>query len=789
MGGPLEGLRVVDGSRGVAGWRTTGMLADYGADVVWVEPPGGDPCRPHAPAAAAVFNRGKRSVELDLASDDGRSALLALIEHADVFVESWRPGVAAGLGLGRDVLEQRNPGLVSCSISGFGTDGRHRDVPGYEALVHALVGTMAEQPGHRDGPIFEGLPFAGIGAAHLALIGTLAALYRRTIDGLGRHVETSLLDGALAYLSMLWGESDATMGGMPAIGRHRLVARSFLCADGTYLGVHTGAVGAFGRLMVALGLDDRIPPSANGLDMGVSLTAEQRTILDTEIHDIFAAKSRRDWVAILRDADVCAIEHLQPCEVFDQPQAQANGMVVELDDPVLGPVQQVAPAAKFSATPATVRSAAPTPGQHTADVLADGVAAGPWRALLPRPTVPGEEPLLAGLRILDLGAFYAGPYSSRLLADLGAEVLKVEPTAGDPLRGIERPFFSAQAGKRSLAADLKDEALAPALRRLVESADVLHHNMRPGAAERLGLGWEQASAINPGLVYLYAPGWGSSGPEMRRQSFAPMLSGYVGIGFECAGQFNPPLFPTGNEDPGNGLLGAVAVLMALLHRQRTGLGQYVENPQLNATMAHMAHAVRQRDGTVVGAGLLDPLQLGNGPLERLYETADGWLVIVALDDRHVVGLGRALGTDISGDARFATAADREANAYELEMQLADAFAARKTAEWLDELAAAGVPAAEPVTPNMQAFLRDPENQRSRRVAECTHPQKGTVRELDVLVRVSDAAVPSHRLAPALGEHSVDVLADLGYSPDEIAALHARGAITCPAAPTTKGTGS
>lgn len=789
MSGPLEGLRVVDCSRGVAGWRTTGMLADYGADVVWVEPPGGDPCRPHSPAASAVFNRGKRSAELDLGTDAGRSELLALIDGADVFVESWRPGAAGRLGLGREVLEARNPRLVSCSISGFGADGPHGDVPGYEALVHALVGTMAEQPGHRDGPIFEGLPFAGIGAAHLALIGTLAALYRRTIDGIGRHVETSLLDGALAYLSMLWGESDATIGGMPAIGRHRLVARSFLCGDGTYLGVHTGAVGAFGRLMVALGLDDRIPPSANGLDMGVPLTAEQRTILDTEIHDIFAAKPAGDWVAILRDADVCAIEHLQPCEVFDQPQAQVNGMVVELDDPVLGPVQQVAPAAKFSATPATVRGPAPTPGQHTADVLAGGGAPGPWKALLPRPAAPGDEPLLHGLRILDLGAFYAGPYSSRLLADLGAEVLKVEPIAGDPLRGMERPFFSAQAGKRSLAADLKDEALAPALRRLVESADVLHHNMRPGAAERLGLGWEQASAINPGLVYLYAPGWGSSGPEMRRQSFAPMLSGYVGIGFECAGQFNPPLFPMGNEDPGNGLLGAVAVLMALLHRQRTGQGQYVENPQLNATMGHMAHAVRQRDGTVVGAGLLDPLQLGNGPLERLYETADGWLVIVAPDDRHVAGLGRALGIPLTGDHRFATPADRVANAYELEMVLADAFAARKTAEWLDELAAAGVPAAEPVGPNMQVFLRDPENHRTRRVAERTHAQKGTVRELDVLVRVSDAAVPSHRLAPALGEHSVEVLADLGYSADEITALQARGAIACPAEQPTKGAGA
>ena len=117
-----------------------------------------------------------------------------------------------------------------------------------------------------------------------------------------------------------------------------------------------------------------------------------------------------------------------------------------------------------------------------------------------------------------------------------------------------------------------------------------------------GLDYESVRAVNPSLVYLHAPGWGSSGPFALRQSFAPMLSGYVGVTYEIAGQFNPPLPPAANEDPGNGLLGAVAMLLALLHRSRTGQGQFVENPQLNATMGHMAHAVRRPDGTVIGGG-------------------------------------------------------------------------------------------------------------------------------------------------------------------------------------------
>ena len=255
MTGPLRGLRVIDVSRGTAGPRATGLLSDYGADVVWVEPPGGDPARRELAGPYSVFNRGKRSIELDLGADAPRRQLRELLASADVFVESGAPGETESLGLGVAAVREWAPSLVYCSISGFGTDGRYRDVPAREALVHALVGSMAEQVGHRDGPIFEGLPFASIGAAYLATIGIVGALMRRERDGVGRHVETSLYDGALAYLSMGWGDVDTEPLTTDPRGTHRLVAASFLCGDGEYIGVHTGAVGAFGRLMAVLGFD------------------------------------------------------------------------------------------------------------------------------------------------------------------------------------------------------------------------------------------------------------------------------------------------------------------------------------------------------------------------------------------------------------------------------------------------------------------------------------------------------------------------------------------------------
>jgi crotonobetainyl-CoA:carnitine CoA-transferase CaiB-like acyl-CoA transferase len=510
----------------------------------------------------------------------------------------------------------------------------------------------------------------------------------------------------------------------------------------------------------------------------VPLTPDERVIMNGEIHDIFASRSRREWEQRLTEADVCAIPVLRPGEVFDAPQAAHNGMVAEVDDPVLGAVQQVAAPLRFSAAGYRAQPApAPASGQHSAEIVAE------LRQLPPRAAASGAaqppnsgRPLLDGLKVLDMGAFYAGPYSSRLLADLGADVIKLEPVAGDPMRGLERVFRSANAGKRSIAANVKDPAAGAVLRRLIEWADVVHHNMRPGAAERLGVGYEQVARVNPDAVYAYAPGWGVTGPYAGRQSFAPLLSGYVGVGFEVAGQFNAPLWPVGNEDPGNGLLGAIGMLMALVYRQRHGGGQFVENPQLNASMALMAHVVRQADGTAVGAGGLDPPQMGVSALERLYETADGWLLLAVVREQEFDALGKALDIDLRSDPRFATPAARRDNDYELEQVISSALASGGTATWLATLRNAGVAAVEPAGYNNVNFMRDPANAATGRVAACAGPDGRTVRELAMLLRVSETPAVAHRLAPGRGEHTGQLLAWAGYGAEEIAELRLRNII-------------
>ncbi len=774
MAGPLEGFRVIDCSRGLAGPRATGMLADYGAEVWWVEPPGGDPWRAVLQSEYSAFNRGKRSVQIDLKTEAGRDHLFERLAGADVLLTSWRPGVGERLGIGWDAIHQAFPRLVYTSISGFGEDGTLADVAGHEAIVQSYVGATAEQAGLRPAPIYEGLPFASIGAASLAVIGSLAALYRRTVDGNGRHVQTSLVDGALSYLGMIWGDADDVNAAPPIVpGTIRLVSRSYRCADDEYIGVHTGAVGAFGRFIRELGLGDRVGAAEDGSDMRVPLTDTERKIVLEEIPAILETQPRDVWLKRLIDADVAAIPELRAGQIFDEPQVRHNGMVLTVDDPTLGLVQQVAPAIRFQGFDHRPATAAPTAGCHDDEVPTNRTGMKPVGEQHPVEDVP----LLDGLRVLDAGAYYAGPFSSRLLADLGADVIKLETTLGDQLRGIARPFRSASAGKRAVSLNLKDPELHPARDSLVRWADVVLHNMRPGAADRLGLGAERVSELNPGAVYLYAPGWGSTGPDSMRQSFAPLMSGYVGIGYEVGGQFNPPMWPLGNEDPGNGLTGAVGILIALVQKASSGRGCYVENPQLNAAMTHITHIVRQSDGTVLGAERLDPLQMGVGPLDRLYETSDGWICIVALSDREIGALETVLGLTVLQDPRFATHELRQQNGYELADAVSDALLKNDTEHWLRQLRAAGVAAMEPKSEsNNQAFHRDPLNQAIGRVAEVSDGKGLFVREAATMVRVSGAARAPHRLAPAFGADTETVLLEHGYPAETIARLRERRSI-------------
>jgi crotonobetainyl-CoA:carnitine CoA-transferase CaiB-like acyl-CoA transferase len=774
MTGPLEGLVVVDATWGMPAGIASHLLADYGATVIKLERPGGGPSGHDI--LRSVLDRGKWSVEADLATADGLQVAHTLLAAADVWLESFGPGRAAELGLGYDELHARYPRLIQATFTGYGRSGPLRDRPGYDALVAARCGLQAEQAGHRKGPVFLGHPTISYCTGFLAAIGILAALRARHHTGQGQLVDASLLDGMLAVMGMnwWWNERDlsylARSGTETGFGHNRLITDLFICQDGKYLMVHTGGDGGFKRLTDILGVGEKVRV-IEGVEMRVPLNDEEYHIARHLVPDAFKARPRAEWIKLFHEADVAALPVLPASETIEEPQVQYADLVVDVDDPVHGHMRQVGPVIRFAGSPADAPPPAPVLGQHTATVAAGGApVSGITDSMLTDQPLEGP---LAGLRVIDFSAFFATAYGARLLSDLGADVIKVEPVRGDHMRPLPDLFEGAQRGKRTIALDMRTPEGQEVARRLVVGADVVMHNFRPGKAEKIGLGYEQLREIKPDLIYAFLPGFGSAGPMEKLKSFAPLVSGYAGLLYEGAGAGNPPVRRVlGNEDLYNGMAGAVAVLMAVQHRTRTGRGQYLENPQLHSSLFVVGEHATDAERRPLPAHELDADQTGWSPLYRLYRTSDGWICLACFGDRAFGRLCAALGLpEAAADARFASQAARDAHAGELAELLAGRFmqlSAENAQAVLDEHQ---VPAETPLDdPLMPEFLWEEWALDDQRVFEHHHAEHGWIREVGLVVRLSDTPGLNKGTSPRLGQHSTEILAELGYRDEEQAAL-------------------
>ncbi|MBF6347569.1 MULTISPECIES: CaiB/BaiF CoA transferase family protein [Nocardia] len=774
MAGPLDGLVVVDASWGMPAAISTMLLADYGARVVKLERPGG-------PADAESIlrrstDRGKWSVEADLNTPEGRAIAERLVAGADVFVESFGAGRADALGIGYDAWHEKYPELVYCSVTGYGTDGPLADRPGYEALLNARLGQMAEQQGHRDGPIFMGHPTVSYGTAFITTIGILAALRARKVNGTGQKVDTSLLDGMLAISSMnwWWNEQDisylARSGNQKGFGNKRLITDPFQCADGKWLIPHTGGPGSYKRMMDLLGFGEQTQTIA-GPEMAVPLDEVELDIARNKVPEAFRSRPRDEWLELFHAADIAALPVLHPEETFADDQVRFAEIAVDIPDPDHGTLRQIGPVIRFEKSAPGAPAPAPAVGAHNDRI--DEITRSPQWA-----PAPGRDPVAAplqGVRILDFSSYFATGFGSRLLSDLGAEVIKIEPLVGDQMRPLGDLFEGANRGKRTIALDLRSAEGQEIAHRLVAGADVVMQNYRPGKAEKIGLGYEQLKAINPDLIYAYLPGFGSAGPKSTLKSFAPLVSGLVGLNFEGAGEGNPPIRRViGNEDLYNGFLGAVTVLLALHHRANTGAGQYVESPQLHSSLFVISEHCATVDGAAVPAHQLDAEQMGLSPLYRLYRTTDGWIAIAVFGNAAFGRLTSALNLgDLAADTRFATTADRAAHADALAQRLTERFAELTSAEAFAVLDGNQVPAEIPLDyPIMPELLWEEWALESQRVIEHHHPEYGWSREVGMVIHLSDTPGRFKGGSPRLGEHSAEILGEIGYSADEITALMA-----------------
>jgi formyl-CoA transferase len=374
---------------------------------------------------------------------------------------------------------------------------------------------------------------------------------------------------------------------------------------------------------------------------------------------------------------------------------------------------------------------------------------------------------LAGVRVLDLTSYIAGSYAAMMLADLGAAVLKVEAPEGDSFRELPG-FHGWNRGKRSLALNLKTQEGREIVERLALESDVAMENMRPGVADRLGVGADRLRALNPRLVYCSVTAFGSSGPYRDRPGFDPLLQAMGGL-MVLQGFGGPPQYlriaPT---DYYTAALATQAVLAALVARGRTGQGQRVETSLLQGVLALQSGNVVQYPGK--------PTVTRDNPTYRLYQGSDGqWFFLACGNQSFWVKLCKALELDnLADDPRFASWLLRIDNRDALLPVLEDRFRTRPRDEWLAVLATHDIPAAPVQT--LAEFLEDPVVRHHHLVQEYDHPEVGRLKLMGQPYGFSHTPTEDPGPPPTLGQHTDEALAALGYSPDTIADLRRRGIV-------------
>jgi crotonobetainyl-CoA:carnitine CoA-transferase CaiB-like acyl-CoA transferase len=827
MPGACADLRVLDLSTGLAGPMATMILADFGAEVIRVEPPGGD--AGWEEPVYLLLNRGKKSIALDVLSPSGSAEVQRLVRGIDVIVETMRPGDAEAAGIGYDALSAPNPGLVYCSITGFGSSGPLARVKPDDALVMAKAGIFRDQPGwHHDGvrPVFRASRDASYFAGMLAVQGIVAALRARDLTGKGQLVETSLLKALTCRQNpkVRWllreGEdmpAESGPGGTEVQGdKHvlphhldprevSLIGMRVECKDGRWI-VHSHTEPHFFPAWIeVIGLgwiwqEDRFkgaPYRFSDPDAKLELIhlIEQR----------MKEKTGAEWMdAYVANGNVCGDVVQTTQEALRHRQVVEAGHVVTVEDPRVGPIVQIGALAKLPGAPAVVHASAPIPGQHTDAILKAEVL--PSFVSSPRDaTLAGP---LEGITIVEAAYYYATPFATALLAELGARVIKIEPLRGDPYRalasaGVGDPVLNlghnnmvrAMQGKESIALNLKDPRGREILHRLVARADAFVHSFRLGVPESLGIDYETLRKINPQLVYQYGASYGSVGPYCRQPAIDPVIAAFAGTTAYQAGEGNLPLTETG-ADPIAAAGHASAMMLGLLARHRTGKGQFVESAMIVSNLYLNCEDALAYDGKPPRSPV-DGMQLGTGATYRLYETASvtaaetiqpyenpdpHWVFLAAVNDDEFARLCSAAGRDdICADPRFATRRAREANDPALAALLEGVFDTKTAHAWETSLLAAGVGCVTADAMSHFAFLYcDAQARAIDMMATAEHPSfGGRYWRHAPLIRLS--TTPGR--APAfceMGEHTRTILDELGYDEAVMAQLEQAGVVTWPA---------
>jgi crotonobetainyl-CoA:carnitine CoA-transferase CaiB-like acyl-CoA transferase len=821
MQGACSGLRVLDASRTAGGSLAAMVLADFGADVVRVER--SDHPVDTSDPAYLLLQRGKRSIRLDVGAPEGRDDFARLASGCDVLIEDWGPDQADSAGVGYADLSGVNPALVFCSLSGFGTTGPFAGVPADDALVMAKAGIFRDQPGwERDGkrPIYRAARDGSFFIGMLAVQGVLAALRARDLTGRGQRVETNMLQAITCRQNpqVRWllrgGESlpvdqtsstEKVSDAINPLAHHRdprevtLTGMMVECKDGRWIMHSLSEPHFFPAWIKAIGFDwiweeerfngapTRFPDDAAKVELVERLQARMRE------------KTAHEWFELyLANGNVCADVIQTTQEALQHPQVIAADDVVVIDDPRVGRMVQIGPIAKLPHAPASVQRAAPEPGQHTDAVLRETVA--PVR--LPAPSCATLAGPLEGITIVEAAYYYATPFATALLAELGARVIKVEPLHGDPYRRLGRgggdPVASigynnmvrAMQGKESIALDLKDARGRAVMHRLIAGADLFVHSFRGQVPETLGIDEATLRAVNPHLVYQYAASYGSVGPYRRQPAIDPVIAAFAGQTEYQTGAGNPPLRESG-ADPVAAAGHAAAMMLGLYARHRSGAGQSVESAMIVSNI-YLNFADALAYANKPPRPYVDRRQFGIGATHRLYECAPSgsadasphanrapkWVMLVADDDAAFGRFCQVAGrSELAADPRFSNGAARVEHRDELEQLLERVFLERTAGEWQTILLAEAVGCVIADAMSHFAFLyEDPQALAIDMMTITSHRALGgEYWRYSPLVRLSDT--PGRALPFCeFGEHSRALLTEFGYTDAEVERLASDGVV-------------
>lgn len=810
----LEGIRVLEFATMVSGPYCGKLLADLGADVIKVEAAEGDPARLSGPfpenkpdaEKSALFlynNTSKRGIVLDLDGDDDKEVFKRLVSWADVLIDNHPTHVLQNAGFGWEAIRRLNPALVYTSITPYGRTGPRADLPGDELTVDHAGGVAnlipARSANVNRAPCKTGGYQVGYQGGIAAAIATLAAVIGSRKTGRGSLVDISLQDVIMFLVSPIamgsryyhstWSrvpDRPPAMGRMQTSDGYVILA----AADDHHFRILRKLMGN-PEWAASDEWDDMYYRSNHVMEIAPLM---DEWMLKQEMNEIHH-RGAKEGIPI---GPISSAK-----DVMESPQYESRDYFVSVDHPAAGTFRYAGWSYKMSATPPRVSRPAPLLGQHTGEITDDSSPSSQEVKGSPSPEAgngPAKEGAdgglpLAGVRVLDFAWVFAGPYSSMFLASLGAEVIKVEghnrsdlmrrsitwpladpePTKLLPNRGTG--FLSANMNKKGITLDISKPEGKDIARRLVETSDVVLDNMRPGAMDKLGLGYEDLRKIRSDLIVLSASREGRSGPESDYLGFASIHYGYGG-GAYITGypDDHPSTSSPADVDLMNAMVAAYSVLAAIYHRKQTGQGQFIDLSQCESVSSLIGDALLGYEMTSE-----IPERMGNvHPVFAPHSAykcwgVDRWLALEIHSDREFAALAGVMGKpELATDPRFTDMASRKKNEKALDT-IIESWTELRDRDWMVRaLSEAGLMAAP--SRDWKDLYADPHLKARGAFVQVDHPEMGPIDVARAPWIISDCPMPT-RCAPMLGQHNDHVLRDiLGLGDDEIAALEEKDII-------------